>query len=77
MANFEATNTVKQGKNAKRTNGTHFTRVRGGGSIFIGNPRRGGGSPGREGPRGPGLCFYLGRNVHQVGDPDCLDFPEY
>ena len=27
MANFEATNTVKQGKNAKRTNGTHFTRV--------------------------------------------------
>ena len=27
MANFEAQKTVKQGKNAKRTNGTHFTRV--------------------------------------------------
>ena len=27
LANFEATNTVKQGKKAKRTNGTHFTRV--------------------------------------------------
>ena len=27
MANFEATSTVKQGKNAKRTNGTHFMRV--------------------------------------------------
>ena len=27
MANFEAKNAVKQGKNAKRTNGTHFTRV--------------------------------------------------
>ena len=30
MANFEAKNTVKTGKNAKRTNGTHFTRVWGG-----------------------------------------------
>ena len=29
MANFEAKNTVKLGKNAKRTNGTHFTRVQG------------------------------------------------
>ena len=27
MANFEAKITIKQGKNAKRTNGTHFTRV--------------------------------------------------
>ena len=27
MANFEAENTIKQGKNAKRTNGTHVTRV--------------------------------------------------
>ena len=27
MANCEAENTIKQGKNAKRTNGTHFTRV--------------------------------------------------
>ena len=27
MANFEAKNTIKQGKKAKRTNGTHFTRV--------------------------------------------------
>ena len=44
MANFEATNTVKPGKNAKRTNGTDFTRVRGptlsqdlthGGSDFL------------------------------------------
>ena len=33
MASVEATNTVKQGKNAKRTNGTHFTRVQGGGFI--------------------------------------------
>ena len=32
MANFEAKNTLKQGKNAKGTNGTHFMRVRGGGS---------------------------------------------
>ena len=30
VVNFEVTNTVKQGKNAKRTNGTHFTRVQGG-----------------------------------------------
>ena len=30
MANFEAKNTIEQGKNAKRTNGTHFTRVQGG-----------------------------------------------
>ena len=27
MANFEAKNTVELGKNAKRTDGTHFTRV--------------------------------------------------
>ena len=27
MANFEAKNTAKQGKNAKSTNGTQFTRV--------------------------------------------------
>ena len=27
MGNFEAKNTVKQAQNAKRTNGTHFTRV--------------------------------------------------
>ena len=27
MANFEAKNTIRQGKNAKRTNGTHCTRV--------------------------------------------------
>ena len=33
MANFEAKNTIKQGKNAKRTNGTHFTRVLGGGVL--------------------------------------------
>ena len=35
MANFEAKNTVKQGKNAKRTNGTHFTRVRRGVPILF------------------------------------------
>ena len=35
MANFEAKNTVKHGKNAKRTNGTHFTRVREGGNLII------------------------------------------
>ena len=29
MANFGAKNAVKQGKNAKRTNGTYFTRVHG------------------------------------------------
>ena len=34
MANCEATNTIKQGKNAKRTNGTHFTRARRGGSWY-------------------------------------------
>ena len=30
IANFGAKNTVKQGKNTKRTNSTHFTRVQGG-----------------------------------------------
>ena len=30
MADFEAKNTVNRGKNVKRTNGTQFTRVRGG-----------------------------------------------
>ena len=54
---------------------------RGGVQFFIENPRRGGGgSPGREGPRGrEGVCgklgnfwggakyfFFQGRNVHQV-----------
>ena len=34
MAYFEAKNAVKQGKNAKRTNGTHFTRVQGGGGTL-------------------------------------------
>ena len=31
MANFEAKNTIKQEKNAKRTNGTHFRCIGGGG----------------------------------------------
>ena len=35
MANFEAKNTLKQGRNAKRTNGTHFTRVRGGALLLL------------------------------------------
>ena len=30
MANVAAKSTIKQGKNAKGTNGTHFTRVKGG-----------------------------------------------
>ena len=33
-ANFEPKNSIKLGKKAKRTNGTHFTRVQGRGAIY-------------------------------------------
>ena len=39
MANLKQTNTEKQGKNAKRTNGTHFARVPLGGGVSVGCPR--------------------------------------
>ena len=56
-------------------------RREGGGSIFIENPRRGGGSPGRGGTEGPGGClrriggfwggglniFFRGRILHPPG----------
>ena len=35
MVSFEAKNTVKHGKNAKKTTGTYFTRVQGGGGTEI------------------------------------------